>query len=101
MGSHFDWSQLQHPKALADALSSNVCWARVKGYPYWPVSTRAVCMHGASITCVYNVAFAHVGEKRMLACGWAQASRFMCQGSRLCGSCSPCQSVVQQGDKPA
>lgn len=29
---------LQHSKCLADALHCHVCWARVKGYPYWPVS---------------------------------------------------------------
>jgi|AntDeeMinimDraft_6_1070357.scaffolds.fasta_scaffold190737_1 hypothetical protein len=29
---------LQHSKCLADALHNHVCWARVKGYPYWPVS---------------------------------------------------------------
>lgn len=30
---------LLHPKLLEDAAGAHVVWARVKGYPYWPVST--------------------------------------------------------------
>lgn len=46
---------LTHPKVVEDAMRSEVVWARVKGYPYWPVSglravhtlleLACVCMH--------------------------------------------------------
>lgn len=29
---------LTHPKLLEDAHACQVIWARVKGYPFWPVS---------------------------------------------------------------
>jgi hypothetical protein len=35
------FSSLSKPGVLQDAVAAKVVWARVKGYPWWPVSVLA------------------------------------------------------------